>query len=123
MPVTLIGNMPRTLLFLETWYALKTWRAIRCPLEKAQCGDLLFVQQKDKDESPISHIALIIEADKIFHCNLASKTAVIQSREEFFRSYEQKICLSAMIMNIDPRNTKPRPTQGAIKCAGLSNIA
>ncbi|MGB7128573.1 MAG: hypothetical protein WBD50_05745 [Candidatus Rhabdochlamydia sp.] len=105
MPLTFIGDMPRQLLSLENW------SPIECNLENTQCGDIFFTKNKNRPKL-ISHIALIIEPDKIFHCTPLLGKAVIQSKEEFFSSYEQKLHFSKMICYIDPRNKELRSKQG-----------
>lgn len=105
MPLTFIGDMPRQLLSLENW------SPIECNLEKTQCGDIFFTRNKNKPKL-ISHIALIIEPDKIFHCTPILGKAMIQSKEEFFSCYEQKLHFRKMICYIDPRNKALRSKQG-----------
>ena len=105
MPLTFIGDMPRQLL------SLKNWEPIECNIENAQCGDIFFTRNKNKPKL-ISHVALIIEPDKIFHCTPILGKAAIQSKEEFFSSYEQKLPFRKMICYIDPRNKELRSKQG-----------
>lgn len=105
MPLTFIGDMPRQLL------SLKNWEPIECTIENTQCGDIFFTKNKNKPKL-ISHIALIIEPDKIFHCTPILGKAVIQSKEEFFSSYEQKLPFRKMVCYIDPRNKELRFKEG-----------
>lgn len=104
IPLTFIGDMPRQLL------SFGEWRALKIEMRNVQCGDILFVRNK-RNEKLLSHIALIIEVDKVFHCSPSSGTAVIESRNEFFSLYEQKLNFKEMICYIDPRNQKLRADQ------------
>lgn len=101
IPLTYIGDMPRQLL------SSNSWKPLKIDINQAQCGDLLFVKSTQYTKQ-LSHVAMFITADKIFHCNLASGTAVIQSPEQFFHFYEQKLNFIHMIRYIDPRNKKLR---------------
>lgn len=105
MPLTFIGDMPRQLLSLENW------KLIECSIENTQCGDIFFTKNKNKPKL-VSHIALMIEPDKIFHCTPILGKAVIQSKEKFFSSYKQKLHFRKMICYIDPRNKELRSKQG-----------
>ncbi|MES2344903.1 MAG: hypothetical protein V4494_03070 [Chlamydiota bacterium] len=82
-------------------------------MKDARCGDLLFVSNKE-NKRLLSHIALVIDVDKIFHCSPYFGTAVMQSREEFFSLYEQKLSFKKMICYIDPRNKELRGNQKGI---------
>jgi cell wall-associated NlpC family hydrolase len=93
--------MPRRLL------SYGEWRAIKIDLKDARCGDLLFVKYRGR-EKLVSHVAMVLETDKIFHCCLAAGTAVVQSEEEFFSLYEQRLNFVKMIRYIDPRNRELR---------------
>ncbi len=93
--------MPRQL------FALSEWRLLKLDIEEAQCGDILFVRNKMHPKL-LSHAALVIEVNKIFHCYPQLGTAVIQSQEEFFDAYEQKLDFKRMISYIDPRNRELR---------------
>ena len=107
IPLTFIGDMPRQLL------SFGEWRALQVEMNDVRCGDILFVRNK-RNEKLLSHIALIIEVDKVFHCCPSSGTAVIESRNEFFSLYEQKLNFKEMICYIDPRNQKLRDAQKGI---------
>lgn len=89
--------MPRWLFFLSEW------KVVKIDIKDAKCGDILFVKNK-RNEKWLSHIALVIEVDRIFHCSPVFGTAVIQSNDEFFSLYEQKLNFKDMIRYIDPRN-------------------
>jgi cell wall-associated NlpC family hydrolase len=107
IPLTFIGDMPRRLL------SYSEWRVLKVEIKNVQCGDLLFVRNK-KNEKLLSHIALVFELDKIFHCCPSFGTAVIQSKDEFFTLYEQKLNFKKMIRYIDPRNRELREDQRGI---------
>ena len=61
IPLVYIGDMPRLLL------SFSNWRVLRIDIKDVRCGDILFVRNK-KNEKLLSHIALVIGVDKIFHC-------------------------------------------------------
>ena len=97
MPLTFIGDMPRQLV------SCGNWRCIEIPIEDIQCGDLLFTKNKSAPKL-LSHVALAIKTNQIFHCCPSIGTAIIQSEEEFFSLYEQRLNFEQMIRYIDPRN-------------------
>ncbi len=99
--------MPREL------FSFSEWRVLKIEMKDARCGDLLFVSNKE-NKRLLSHIALVIDVDKIFHCSPYFGTAVMQSREEFFSLYEQKLSFKKMICYIDPRNKELRGNQKGI---------
>ncbi|MBX3720001.1 MAG: C40 family peptidase [Parachlamydiales bacterium] len=101
IPLTYIGDMPRRLL------SYGEWRAMKIDLKDARCGDLLFVKNRGR-EKLVSHVAMVLETDRIFHCCLAAGTAVVQSETEFFSLYEQRLDFVKMIRYIDPRNRELR---------------
>ena len=65
-------------------------------------GDLLFLKQQ-KQARLISHIAIALAPDQIFHCT-RHLGAVIQSVEHVFERYEQQLTHD-IIIYIDSRNT------------------
>ena len=97
IPLTYIGDMPRQLT------AYGEWRPLSIPREEARCGDLLFVKNKEKPKL-ISHVALFLDANSVFHCNASDRTAVIQDYEEFSNHYEQALSFRQAVYYIDPRN-------------------
>jgi hypothetical protein len=101
IPLAFIGDMPRQLL------SFSEWRPLKIDTRDARCGDILFVRNKER-EKLLSHAALIIEIDKIFHCCPKSGTAIIQSKDEFFSLYEQRLGFKQMVRYIDPRNKQLR---------------
>ena len=110
IPLAYIGDMPRHL------FVKSEWKSLMVPIEEIQCGDLLFVKNRE-NEKLLSHIALVMEVDRIFHCCPKFGTAVIQSNEDFFSLYEQRLNFKKMIRYIDPRNVKLREEQGGIYIA------
>jgi cell wall-associated NlpC family hydrolase len=107
IPLTFIGDMPRALV------AYSEWKFLKINIKDAKTGDVLFVKNK-KNEKLLSHIAIMIEADKIFHCSHLFGTAIIQSKEDFFALYEQKLNFKKMVSYIDSRNKKLREEQKGI---------
>lgn len=107
LPMTFIGDMPRQLL------SCSRWRALRINSKDMKCGDLLFVKNRE-NERLISHVALFIDVDKIFHCYQRLGTAATQSEEKFFSLYEQKLEFRKMARYIDARNQELREKHGGI---------
>lgn len=101
-PLTYIGDMPRLMIQLPGWNALK----IEC--DQAKTGDILFIKEINSNRT-ISHVAMIVN-NNIFHCSSFYKKAVIQSKEEFFLAYKQKKLIKQLRF-IDSRNTKLREEQ------------
>ena len=101
IPITYVGDMPRNLFFSSNWKALKI------NIEDALCGDILFVKNKERIKL-LSHAALILGNNQFFHCSPILNTAAIQSKDDFFSFYEQKLNLIKMLHYIDPRNKEMR---------------
>lgn len=76
----------------------------RTTLTKLQCGDLLFVSKKWYKRM-ITHVALAIGDDMIFHCSYM-KGSVIEKTELFFKDHVQEKDPEKMLSYVDPR-TKP----------------
>ena len=104
IPITFIGDMPKRLM------SYGEWRLLKIDVKDAKCGDLLFVRNKNR-EKLLSHVAVFLEADRIFHCCAGYGTAVIQSSKEFFSQYEQVLNFQKMIRYIDTRNKDLRTAQ------------
>lgn len=104
IPLTFIGDMPRRLL------SYSEWRLLKIDAKDMQCGDLLFVKKK-KNVKLLSHVALVVASDRIFHCCQSLGTAVVQSTEDFFCLYEQQLNFRKMVRYVDPRNKKLREEQ------------
>jgi hypothetical protein len=105
MPVTYIGDLPRKLLLNGDWIPLKV------DIKGVRCGDILFVSHK-KSQKLLTHVAIFLEANKIFHCSLCMGTAQIQTELAFFQTYEQKFNFRKMVRYIDQRNKNLRTTHG-----------
>jgi hypothetical protein len=86
---------------------------MKIDIKDARCGDIMFVRNKE-NEKLLSHIALFIEVDKIFHCCPSLGTAAIQSEKQFFSLYEQKLNFKEMVHYIDPRNKELRKKYNGI---------
>lgn len=97
LPRAFIGDMPRV------FFRSDQWKLFYIDRSQAEYGDVLFVGARD-GERLISHAALIVDVDKIFHCSSKAGTAVIQTDEEFFSHYEQRFNLMQMVSYVDPRN-------------------
>ena len=93
--------MPRHLLRSRQWVPLQIDR------KEARCGDLLFVKNR-RNQKLLSHVAMIVGENHIFHCSPSKGTAVIESDNAFFSLYEQKLQFKKMVCYIDPRNIKLR---------------
>lgn len=107
MPLTFIGDMPRQLI------SFSEWRLLKININDSKCGDVLFVRNKEKAKL-LSHVAIILDVDRIFHCCPRFGTAVIQTTEDFFALYEQKLNFKQMVRYIDPRNKKLREDQKGV---------
>lgn len=92
--------------------AYSDWRPLCIPACQAKCGDLLFVKNKNKPKL-ISHVALVLDSPRIFHCS-AEEQAAIQPWGVFFAQYEQRLPFLRAIRYIDPRNRPKRTQEGDI---------
>lgn len=97
IPVTYIGDMPRELLKKAACHP------IRVKSSQIKCGDIIFCRSKTRPKL-VSHVAVALDVDKIFHCNFDLGTAVVQSQEDFFSRYMQELNFRQMARYIDPRN-------------------
>jgi cell wall-associated NlpC family hydrolase len=112
IPLTYIGDMPRLL-------SKRGWKVTIIKESEAQSGDLLFV--KDKNQSKfLSHVAVFLNPDSLFHCCRKAKTAVEQKSDDFFTNYEQKLTSDESILYIDPRNKIMRRKHGNNKFIKMS---
>ena len=84
MPVAHIGDMPRHLL------SYKEWLPLSIKVEETKCGDLFFVKNKSHPK-PLSHVAMFIHRDLLFHCSSDERTAVVQNYMHFTDHYEQRL--------------------------------
>jgi cell wall-associated NlpC family hydrolase len=97
LPLAFIGDMPRV------FNSSCQWELLSIERNEAKYGDVLFVGEKGGDRI-ISHVALVLGVDQIFHCCFKAKTAVIQDDREFFSHYEQGFDIKQMLSYTDPRN-------------------
>lgn len=101
IPVTYIGNMPRQLV------SYSSWRPLNIKREEARCGDLFFVQKLGK-ERLITHVAMFLDPDTLFHANYDAQTAVAENFEEFQKRYNQSLNFRRAVRYIDSRSTAKR---------------
>lgn len=94
-----IGNMPRYL------SQQRTWRYLQIPVQELKCGDLLFLKHK-KSSRLITHVAMALGPDEIFHCSQDKKGALIEKISEVFSRYAQPIDVEAMLSYVDPRTSR-----------------
>lgn len=85
------------------FFSSSQWRLLCIEREEAKYGDILFVGKK-KGDGLISHVALIHDVDRIFHCSRGLGTAAIQTDDEFFSAYEQRFDFKEMIQYSDIRS-------------------
>lgn len=98
IPVTFVGDMPRN---LESFGL----RLEIIDTSEMKAGDLLFLKLKIKSRL-ISHVAIAISADKIFHCQ-KSDGVCLESPESIFETYEQEL-KKDQLLYIDFRNETVR---------------
>ncbi len=106
VPLTYIGDMPRALL------SSNRFKALQIDIENARCGDVLFVKGRRNQKRLITHVALFLSNNQIFHCS--SRSEKVQSRSEFFKDYEQGLNFIEMVRYIDLRNSDLRNQHGGI---------
>ena len=97
MAITYIGDLPRRLLSSDRW------RVLKIEVKDAKCSDVIFTKKIGKQRL-ISHAALFVGEDKIFHCCMSLGKAAIESSDQFFSVYEQTLDFKEMIRYIDHRN-------------------
>lgn len=96
-----IGNMPRHLSKKHSWQVLQV-----SPHE-LKAGDLLFLKYR-KSSRLVTHVAMALGPDEIFHCSREKKGAAIEKIEEVFARYVQPNDLNAMLSYVDPRTEEPK---------------
>lgn len=106
IPTAWIGDVPRAI------SSSKDWTFIQISPESLKPGDLLFVKNVGKKRL-ISHIAMVVDAHRIFHCSKQFGKAIIQSKDDFFALYEQELTLSETVRYIDFRNEALRDQYGS----------
>ena len=94
LPRAWVGDMPRML-------SESNWRLLIIDSAELKTGDLLFLK-RHKQQSLISHVAIVLTPDQIFHCT-ARLGPVIQSIGQVFEHYEQPL-QQDQVTYIDPRN-------------------
>jgi len=105
IPLTLVGDMPRTLLALGEWKFL-------CLDETAvQSGDLCFVKRIEEPKL-IAHVALFLGPNEIFHCK-RDVGAVVEDYKAFNSVFEQALTHN-QINYIDLRNRELRQKHGGL---------
>jgi hypothetical protein len=109
-----IGNLPRGLLSKYDCCLIKI------KPQDVRCGDFLFLKKKKKRRL-ITHLALVLETNKIFHCTKTSKRAQIVELECVFNDYEQVQDIEKLATYVDPRDDsylvvdKPVEREAAVK--------
>ncbi len=98
LPRAWIGDMPRLM-------SLSHWDLHIIDAAELKTGDLLFLKRRELPNL-ISHVAIALAADQIFHCT-GLLGPVIQSTDQVFERYEQ-LLKKDMIFYIDSRNTSLR---------------
>lgn len=101
IPITYIGDMPRQLA------SYSAWRPLNIKREDARCGDLFFVQKQGK-ERLVTHVAMFLDSNTLFHSNFDAQTAVIENLEEFQKRYQQILNFRRAVRYIDSRNKEER---------------
>ncbi len=94
-----IGNMPRYL------SQQRTWKCLQIPVQELKSGDLLFLKHK-KSSRLITHVAMVLGPDEIFHCSQDKNGALIEKISEVFSRYAQPIDVKAMLSYVDPRTSR-----------------
>ncbi|CRX38007.1 peptidoglycan amidohydrolase family protein [Estrella lausannensis] len=105
LSVTFIGDMPRQL------FSYSRLRYLKADSTTLQLGDILFVSSK-KSKRMITHVALAVDKERVFHCSYDSGCAEVESLSTFFSKYEQRLTPQEMLRYIDYRNTALRAEQG-----------
>lgn len=93
----LIGNMPRHLV-------KKKWSVQKISSSEIQAGDLLFLHSK-KSERLVTHVALALSAQKVFHCTPKSNGCV-EPLEAISQEWEFLEDANALLSYVDPRPSR-----------------
>ncbi len=104
LPRAWVGDMPRLL-------SQSNWTLHIIDSTELKTGDLLFLKQQEQPKL-ISHVAIALAPDQIFHCT-GLLGPVIQSVDQVFERYEQQL-KDDQIIYIDPRNISLREQHGGM---------
>ncbi|HEX2579137.1 MAG TPA: NlpC/P60 family protein [Rhabdochlamydiaceae bacterium] len=104
LPRGWVGDMPRLL-------SQSQWGLYIVDASELKTGDLLFLKQKQQPKL-ISHIAIVLAPDQIFHCT-GLLGPLVQSVDQVFERYEQQL-KKDLIRYIDCRNTSLREQHGGM---------
>jgi cell wall-associated NlpC family hydrolase len=104
LPRGWIGDMPRQL-------CQANWSLQIIDSAELQTGDLIFLKQQNHP-TLISHLAIALASDQIFHCTRLLGP-VIQTAHQVFERYEQQL-MHDQILYIDSRNLALREQQGGM---------
>lgn len=97
IPLTWIGNMPRSLM------SSNHWDFLHVDSSRLLYGDIIFVKDKNKSKL-LSHVAFSLGKGHVFHCSPELKTARAEPIKDFFKSYEQRLNSNQVLLYIDPRD-------------------
>ncbi len=94
-----IGNMPRYLSKERRWQVLQIFP------DELKPGDLLFLKHR-KSSRLVTHVAMALSTEEIFHCSPKKKGASIEKIDEVFTRYVQPSDINAILSYVDPRTKK-----------------
>jgi cell wall-associated NlpC family hydrolase len=109
-PCTWVGDIPRLLSQIH-------WNLCIVDDSELQAGDVLFLKHQ-RQPKLISHAAIALGPDKIFHCTRLLGP-IIQTVAQLFEQYEQYL-VRKQILYIDPRNRALREQQGGMYIDSLN---
>ncbi len=92
-----IGNMPR-LLSKE-----RSWKCLTISPDDLLPGDLLFLK-RPYSRRLVTHVAMALSPNTVFHCSHEKKGAAIERIEELFATYCQPPDAQAMLDYVDHRS-------------------
>jgi cell wall-associated NlpC family hydrolase len=103
MPVTFIGDMPRSLVS-------HGWKFCVIDSREVKAGDFLFFKRRDMKRL-ITHMALALNSSEVVHFRRDMGKMVIEPLMSALNVYEQEI-LEQQLLYIDFRNEDLRKTHG-----------
>ncbi len=99
LPLDWIGNMPRLL-------KNRGWSVQKISKEELKPGDLLFL---GKGRSLVSHLAIALNQEEVFHTSWEAKGGAIEKIENVFFRYSQPQEMPILLSYVDPRTLRDSP--------------
>jgi hypothetical protein len=93
-----IGDMPSNL------NKTPGWKLIKVSSDQLEYGDIIFLKGKTKTDRFVTHIAIAMSVDQIFHSSRDTKGGCIESLKSLFSKYQIHSRTTPLMENVDSRS-------------------